>query len=581
MLRRILRLPKSSKLEFGLIFLILLFTFCVKPFQITKVFHLGKFSFMDLPLINGSLIYIIISLSALYYFRKVKYGLTEVVWLLILSFSMLSIVWSVNPALNMASNAILTTAFLTYVIFKGFLERTNGHLSHEYISLLVSLFSFIFCLSYLYFNRDKIFMILDGQAGLEIMQDAPSFVGGKNHTSMFLFFCFPFILFSFYSQRLRNFSIVMLLIVLSTLVITESRNAILSLVISVGAIFVLYKVPKLSKLIPGVLIVGAIAFLILVFNVDNAVGLRNLDYRFKIWGLSMELFQENSSMLGIGSGQWNILKDNITFLGGNYNYVHAHSDFMTYFTELGPIGLLLFVGFVSFLSKKALDNHSNIRGVGQGWVDKVIMGFFLGSIVLFSFDELKMKLNHFQLLAILWAYIVYRNESRIGFNFKHVPQIVFKGLTAIIAIGLFIYGFLLVEQSVVLSNYNKVYQDDKSQALEYLNQFKPSVVNKCGINTFWTERSRIKLELGDREGVLADLNTSLKYYPHDIQTHKELVLWYLAQKDYEMVFYHLKQLRKFFDENKFLFQYIEQLESAGFDSERLEELKKPLDIIYN
>lgn len=140
---------------------------------------------------------------------------------------------------------------------------------------------------------------------------------------------------------------------LAALLLTFARSYYVAIILVMPVLFLL---KGRRSFFMGSLIVTT--FLVVLFSFPNPINSRiktiyNLDYgsnkaRIHIWEASLEMFKDHP-LIGVGPSNWKKLAREYYFpkIGKVWygTYGHAHNSYLTWLSECGIIGLLLFLSF--------------------------------------------------------------------------------------------------------------------------------------------------------------------------------------------------------------------------------------------
>ncbi len=140
--------------------------------------------------------------------------------------------------------------------------------------------------------------------------------------------------------------------------------------------------------------IGATGLLIALTLVgDSVFDSTNIDSRFKMWDHGIQMANENP-ITGVGGGNWKIHYPSYGvgnadrgIIEGSTSLIRPHNDFIWVLSEFGYPGLILFGGFMAWMSflawKNALDQREDSPwdyGLLFGWI--AYMGYSMGEFPL-------------------------------------------------------------------------------------------------------------------------------------------------------------------------------------------------------
>jgi len=206
-----------------------------------------------------------------------------------------------------------------------------------------------------------------------------STIGQKNWTSNYLALVFPIML-SFFllekSKRKKIFYSIFLSIIYATLMICQSRGIWISISLtSIFAIYIIFKfkIIKIFKENQKWLIILLLIFIVItiIYSTDNPLNKSaitvprralstfdeqepSINTRLLIWKTTLEMIKEKPIFgLGIGTFKLHYLDYQAKYLKENPNYIkysgkarEAHNEYLQIWSELGIIGLSLFLFFI-------------------------------------------------------------------------------------------------------------------------------------------------------------------------------------------------------------------------------------------
>ena len=222
---------------------------------------------------------------------------------------------------------------------------------------------------------------------------------------------FFFIYKSINQNQNKPLSLIQEIIIISSIIILESRAAIVVLIMIYLLKIVLTK-DKLKSMITIFLSILAL-FIYYPFSrilqnksfdtniiLDESVNLR-LDF----YSSSIELFL-NNYIIGNGIGMWKILSNQMQLSQVPY---YVHNDFLQFLTETGVIGLILYISFfisVFYLIRKSWNNYSIYFLIA-------LMIFLIDSFINFPFHRPQQIIFFILIIGLLINFSSFNN-----INFK-------------------------------------------------------------------------------------------------------------------------------------------------------------------
>lgn len=329
--------------------------------------------------------------------------------------SLLSFSWAYNPSESYALAArIMVLPALFFVLYY---QVKSGVLSKEHLLKGLILFAAASSLPALW----QLFKSMGSGAFFEDIYVIKANYSHKNLLASALMLSFPFVIagWSILKGAWSRFSMILALIMLVEMFVLRTRGVWLSLfVASAGSALALRilkpKGIKISKLWTGVFLGGA-AFILLALFLSPQIkagftNSSNVQKRLAFWDNSMEMIQEHP-LTGVGGGNWKLLfpkyglerVDNMV-MQGQTHIQRPHNDYLWIWSELGPAGLLLFMGLLalpllSLWKALSVENQSNATLL-------LATLFSLLSFASFAFADFPMERAPHMFFLVLFAVIV-------------------------------------------------------------------------------------------------------------------------------------------------------------------------------
>lgn len=337
-------------------------------------------------------------------------------------------------------------------------------------------------------------------------------------------------------------------------------------------------------------IVFAAIFAIFVAKTDYGQSIRNridasfklsdssTNSRFGLWNKTLDLWEE-SSVLGVGSGNWKIeiLKyDVVKYRNGWVVPRRAHNDYLTILSENGIIGLLVYLAMFILVLYYLITVMRKSQSVG----DKLfvlslffaLIGYLCFSFFSFSRERVETQI----ILNILFAFSVFyfrqlkqkqeKNMNSRAFPFILVFALVFTSVTA--------YSSLKRMQAEVAVN--KMYiqiSENRNMASIYplIRDIRSPFVSISPRNTPFLElKAKFMNNLNeDKDAVLDVYFDALKDSPYHVRTIIEIAEIYDMAGDFDQALEFGKQAYGYAPSNElvllrmaFYYERVEQLDSA-------------------
>lgn len=262
-----------------------------------------------------------------------------------------STLWAAYPRTSIVRSITLVQLFILYIITFNILKNNNGKLAKNMYNIfiisgmIVSIYSIVQAIK---------LANIDQWTRISISKEID-----VNHLSSYLLT--PFLLALHNSNTKSIKYLIPTGIILSAIIVTQSRGAFIAILISVGLYFMI-NIRKQGIRLRNVLVI-VISIVLVVFVIPDEFLFRvkemftNKDVLLRgsgrsiIWGWAFQEFK-SSPLIGIGLGNFTSL------------YRPPHSSFFQILSELGLLGLALagvFVCTILFNSTKRLEDRSNIE----------------------------------------------------------------------------------------------------------------------------------------------------------------------------------------------------------------------------
>lgn len=280
-------------------------------------------------------------------------------WTALIAFMGISIFWSINSVEAIAVWNRWLLIFVAMILCTAFMYKDNRLMRYLIVcTIVLATINVISCIA-CYYAFD---VHISQRNNLKIN----GFYGNKNIFAVALLFKLPFLYYGFlrFKGWLRYLCLGLVFGIAFCLVIISTRSTFLGLFFQIGllGLFALRNRSKISLLIIAVALAGFFAgdgFLKYNFNkfakieknnysIEARVGSiaeGNSKGRLLIWENTLEIIKDKPLLgYGVGNHKLAIMK---VECAKKHDYVvsdHAHNDFLEMFSELGIIGILLYVG---------------------------------------------------------------------------------------------------------------------------------------------------------------------------------------------------------------------------------------------
>ncbi|MBS3740730.1 MAG: O-antigen ligase family protein [Candidatus Cloacimonetes bacterium] len=280
---------------------------------------------------------------------------------------------------------IILFLYIIYNITRSVFGITNP-LSNHYILILIPSATIFFTVSNLKLNSKEINYLSLSFIGSFLISVIPGILlqakyrpaferltlswTNANYFASFLLVIIPFIIYKIFTQKKRKkykiFYYILLFIAFISLIWSQSRGAILAVVLVSFVFLISYFVKKHKK---KAIIATVIVFIVLVGIL--LIGLTQyrfatIQFRQRVYKSSLEYVQKHW-LLGTGPDTFSTFYPK--YRNPDYRLLHqediiphAHNEFLEQFAELGIFGLLLFLGFIFMITVAGLKNIRRNKG---------------------------------------------------------------------------------------------------------------------------------------------------------------------------------------------------------------------------
>lgn len=378
----------------------------------------------------------------LWFKKKFNHQMAAPLWLLLAfwGWTWFSHTGAVNTAESFGAIARLSITLVgSYIAYNAF---NSGAINTKILTRIATIMATWISLWVLI----KVFgLIAQGKLGQDIYKLNLLFLH-KNFLSSALMLTLPWVVVNAFTddnKKLKTLSRVTSILLILTLIFLQTRGVWLGLF---GGLFiailavVLSKSPNKKVLTRAMGIgigIGATGLLIaLTLAGDTVFDSTNIDSRFKMWDHGIQMANENP-ITGVGGGNWKIHYPKYGvgnadrgIIEGTTTLIRPHNDFIWVLSEFGYPGLILFGGFMAWMSLLAWKNALDQKDDGI-WDYALLFGWiaYLG----YSMGEFPLERPFHQFMLILMTgMILTRNKS---VKTKVLPQAPALGVALVIVIG--------------------------------------------------------------------------------------------------------------------------------------------------
>jgi tetratricopeptide (TPR) repeat protein len=315
------------------------------------------------------------------------------------------------------------------------------------ISQAVSVFTLIACGYQVYELVEKgNLKLLEGKNLYELH----GLFGHKNLFSSIMFLCLPFLVYLIIhtKNKIRYLYIVLIISTLILLVFIQTKAVLLALLLGIGvAMLVLFSQLKISSTIKyssfAMMIFGV---LIGVFLLKNKLTLLSnndtIVERTLLWQNTWQMIKEHP-LMGVGAGNWQLffpkyglhhfMQTNYLISDGYTTFQRPHNDFLWIWSELGILGLLVYISIFSFAIYYAIKNIkaaiNTENKITEAAFLMAVVGYVFIALVDFPLERSEHQFFVTILLSITYTEY-YKNKITLNLNSKTV-------FIAIIVISIF------------------------------------------------------------------------------------------------------------------------------------------------
>ena len=325
----------------------------------------------------------------------------------------------------------LVTELLFYLITALLLINKKLNLNNLFKSIII--FSIIVVTIAIY---QMIIAIFSDQAFSLNIQSINSTITNKNLLSSLLFLTIPFsINFLNFNKLWKVISTILFLIILFMLWLIQTKAVVAAFLVFflLMLCFILkYRKNNTKKLLTRTIIISFFSIIIFasILTIQNKQSFshlfnKNSAYsRFLIWENSKQMIEENT-LFGVGAGNWKIEfpkygldKHSVKVKNGLTVYQRPHNDFIWVFSEIGIMGILLYL----LIFFAVLYYLFRIIKESKEWVEKWkfatffagILGYMLIASVDFPIERVEHQILLLLIFSIVTAKYYSNNEIKNG-----------------------------------------------------------------------------------------------------------------------------------------------------------------------
>lgn len=334
-------------------------------------------------------------------FKMALPGVLEVVAILFSLMGLLSVGWAYTPSEAWALSGRLLV--LAPLLFALFYQIKSGALSREELLKGILIFATASAIPTL---KDLLQSLGNGAFFNDIYEIKGSY-SHKNLLASALMLSFPFVLaaWAILKGAWSRFALVLALILLFEMFVLRTRGVWLGLFLgAAGAgISIIVQKPqgvKVSRLWASVFGGGAILILLVLFASPKIkagfTDSSNVQKRMAFWDNSWQMIQEHP-VTGVGGGNWKILfpkyglaKVDESVMQGQTHIQRPHNDYLWVWSELGIVGILLFLALFALPLIRLWGNVKHLESIeDRQWHLAAL--FSLVSLAVFSFSDFPLE----------------------------------------------------------------------------------------------------------------------------------------------------------------------------------------------
>ncbi|MCH8904026.1 MAG: hypothetical protein IIA45_08950 [Bacteroidetes bacterium] len=328
---------------------------------------------------------------------------------IIISFAQSNVIAESIYILSKALMCILFFIITTYLIIQNKLALEQ---------IIKSIFAFIIVILLFVIYQ---FFIFKGSITL-----IESTIANKNLLSSLLFLTFPFIFYSLVMpKKWKILSTFLVLSILTLFWIIQTKAVIAASLVFIGilfsAVFLKYQKINTNKRFTRLLLFTATALIILASIITiqykhyfpHLLSTNTAHTRVLLWENTVQMIEENV-VFGVGAGNWRIHfpeyglnKFNKRVQDGTLVYQRPHNDYLWVFSELGVIGIFIYLSIfiiALYYLFRLLKNNKNWKEIVLFLsILACIVGFMLISSVDFPAERIEHQVLLFLIFSIITA----------------------------------------------------------------------------------------------------------------------------------------------------------------------------------
>ncbi|MFD3156170.1 O-antigen ligase family protein [Haloimpatiens sp. FM7330] len=330
--------------------------------------------------------------------------------LILVGIMFISVSYAVDKKLALTESIRFLTYIAVYFIIKYEIDRKDLKviLSSYIISvLLVSLFGIL-----QYFTRinwNPKFKVDYGYGA--VVRIHSTFFNPNSLGAFLILAIFPLIMFTITQKKNRIFYGAVTLIVLLNIILTGSRNALLSLSVGLIALTLIYSRKFIVLFIGGV--IGAFCIPEVRHRIFDLFNKSQNESRIKLWQTAIAMIKEHP-ILGIGNGNYvsrydEYVKKYPYLRYPDYHKFPTHNSYLKIQSELGIVGIISFLGVLisSLFKVKKFISKTN---------DKILKTFYIGffaSMVAFLFMNISDNMFFVPQIAVFYWILVAMCDNQL------------------------------------------------------------------------------------------------------------------------------------------------------------------------
>lgn len=245
----------------------------------------------------------------------------------------------------------------------------------------------------------------------------PSFLENPNNLgaySILIIFIVIMLLISTKNLKYKIFYGICSILLLINIMFSQSRNALIALIIGVFIIAILYD----KRFIILSLVFPAIFFIIPAIRsrVFQIFDMSQNSSRFNIWDISISMIKDHP-ILGIGYENFSInypkyIANNPNLLiGDDYLPLHPHNIFLKMQTELGILGSILFIIFIIIT---VITLYKLIKSTKNNIHRSVMIGILTSYLTFLFMNLLDCYINTSKVIITMFTILAFANHYKIN-----------------------------------------------------------------------------------------------------------------------------------------------------------------------